>query len=316
MSQFTNFLSEPVFLGLVWSILALGTFVAYRVLDIADLSLEGVFPLSAVLGLWCINSGMHPILALIISILVGIACGIITACLHVFLKIPTLLSGIIMMTGLFSFVVVISLGNISIGDKPTIFTPLNDLLTSFMGMAWGNWLGSTILVLAVVIACLLLLYFFFGTTLGISIRATGKNKMMARACGINDGVMIIIGLAISSGLVALSGGLLGQYQSYAASTMGKGTVVIGLATLFLGEVVLRRISFKSSLISVVIGGFIYWYIIDAVLIIPGFNANFIYLIQAIIMVLVMAVPVLIKRIQMRRLKIKRNREEIIDAEVK
>ncbi len=303
MNQFTNFLTDPILQGLIWSILALGVFVAYRVLDIADLSVEGVFPLAAVCSIYFINSGWNPLLALLVTLIIGAVCGALTAMLHVYLKIPSLLAGIIMMTGLLTFVLVVSNGNISLSiDKESMFSWLYHLLEPSMGIAWGDWLANVVIIAAIVVLCLVFIYIFFGTKIGISIRATGKNKTMARACGINDRLMIIIGLAISSSLIALAGCIYAQQKTYASADVGKGTIVIGLATLFLGEVAFKRTSFKVNLISIVLGGFIYWYIIDAILIIPGFNANYLSLVQAGIMVLVMGVPYLIKLFKSRQEK--------------
>lgn len=291
MNQLTNFLTQPILLGLIWGILSIGVFIAYRILDIADLSVEGVLPLSAIVSLYLINLGVNPWISLIVSIIVGVLSGILTASIHIYLKIPAILSGIIVMTGLFSIVVVLSLGNISTAND-TIFTPLNTFLANYMNTGWASWIGYTAVLILIVLIVLGLTYWFFGTELGVAIRATGKNKVMANAQGINTSKMVIIGLAISSALVGLAGGLLGQYQTYCASTTGKGSIVIGLATLFLGEVIFGKRSFKNHLISIMLGGFVYWYIINAVLLIPGFNANYLYLIQAIIITIVMVLPVL------------------------
>jgi len=300
MTQFTNFLSEPLLLGLIWGILALGVFIAYRVLDIADLSVEGVLPLSAVLSLFLINNGVDPLVSLIICVLVGAICGSLVAIMHLYLKIPSLLSGIIMMTGLFSIVVVISKGNIVLNDVTN--TILNPFILMFRGLssersfiAWSNFLGSFVLCAIFMIIVVFLMYWFFGTQLGLAIRATGKNKTMSRAQGINTNKMEIIGLSLSSALVALSGALLAQYQGYASSTIGKGTIVIGLAIIFLGEAIFGRKTFKIQLVSIIVGGFLYWYIIDAILLIPNFNSNLLYLIQAILIVLILVVPMLTKK---------------------
>lgn len=300
MTQFTNFLSEPLLLGLIWGILALGVFIAYRVLDIADLSVEGVLPLSAVLSLFLINNGVDPLISLIICVLVGAICGSLVAIMHLYLKIPSLLSGIIMMTGLFSIVVVISKGNIVLNDVTN--TILNPFILMFRGLssersfiAWSNFLGSFVLCAIFMIIVVFLMYWFFGTQLGLAIRATGKNKTMSRAQGINTNKMEIIGLSLSSALVALSGALLAQYQGYASSTIGKGTIVIGLAIIFLGEAIFGRKTFKIQLVSIIVGGFLYWYIIDAILLIPNFNSNLLYLIQAILIVLILVVPMLTKK---------------------
>jgi len=304
MNQFTNFLTEPLLLGLIWGILALGVFIAYRVLDIADLSVEGVLPLSAVLTLFLINSGVNPLVSLLISVVCGAICGALVAMMHIYLKIPSLLSGIIMMTGLFSVVVVISKGHISLTDSTnTIFNPFVNFFRSFNSerefIVWANFLGSMLLSMIFMAFVAFMMYWFFGTQLGLAIRSTGKNKMMSRAQGVNTNKMEIIGLSISSALIALSGSLLAQYQGYASSTTGKGTIVIGLAIIFLGEAIFGRKSFKLQLISIIVGGFLYWYIIDAILLIPGFNSNLLYLLQVILIVLILVIPMFTKKIRDR-----------------
>src|SRR5574344_1328599 len=178
MTQLTNFLTELLLLGLIWGILALGVFIAYRVLDIADLSVEGVLPLSAVLSLFLINNGVNPFLSLLICVVVGALCGFLVAVMHLYCKIPSLLSGIIMMTGLFSIVVVISKGHISLDSShisDTIFNPLNSLLLGLSEqrswIAWANFLGSFIIYVVFMAVIMFVLYWFFGTQLGLSIRA-------------------------------------------------------------------------------------------------------------------------------------------------
>jgi putative tryptophan/tyrosine transport system permease protein len=313
MTQLTNFLTEPLLLGLIWGILALGVFIAYRVLDIADLSVEGVLPLSAVLSLFLINKGINPLLSLLICVLVGAICGSLVAMMHIYLKIPSLLSGIIMMTGLFSIVVVVSKGNIVLDDTTnSVFNPFILMFRSLSNersfIAWSNFLGSFVLSTLFMAIVVFLMYWFFGTQLGLAIRATGKNKMMSRAQGINTNKMEIIGLSLSSALVALSGALLAQYQGYASSTIGKGTIVIGLAIIFLGEAIFGRKTFKTQLVSIIIGGFLYWYIIDAILLIPNFDSNLLYLVQAILIVLILVVPMLVNKFK-RHQNVKNIRRE-------
>src|SRR5574344_2431459 len=313
MTQLTNFLTEPLLLGLIWGILALGVFIAYRVLDIADLSVEGVLPLSAVLTLFLINSGVDPLLSLLICVVVGAICGSLVAMMHIYLKIPSLLSGIIMMTGLFSIVVVVSKGNIVLDDTTnSVFNPFILMFRSLSNersfIAWSNFLGSFVLSTLFMAIVVFLMYWFFGTQLGLAIRATGKNKMMSRAQGINTNKMEIIGLSLSSALVALSGALLAQYQGYASSTIGKGTIVIGLAIIFLGEAIFGRKTFKTQLVSIIIGGFLYWYIIDAILLIPNFDSNLLYLVQAILIVLILVVPMLVNKFK-RHQNVKNIRRE-------
>ena len=300
MNLVTEYLLTPLVTGLIWAIFGLGVFVAYRVLDIADLSVEGVMPLSGVIGLYLINQGWAPLLVIFISILVGAVLGIINGCLQVYLKIPPLLSGIILMISLLSIIIVLSNGIIHI-ENNTIFTQLEKVFTSmFDNVMWGKWLGCFLILSVIVTLIILGLYFFFGTELGVAIRATGINKKMAKAQGINTSLMIIIALAISSALIALAGGLLAQYDRYMTSVSGSGTIVRALSILFLGEVIFGKRSFKNHLISIVLGGILYWYILDAIFLLPGFDTNYNYLIQGIVLVLVLVIPKYITKLRQKK----------------
>lgn len=300
-------LTDPIKMGLIWCILGLAIFISYRVLDIADLSVEGVLPVSAIMSILCINNGFHPLLALLISILVGIVCGLITSSLSLYLKIPPLLSGIIMMTVLFTVVLVTSNSLILLDQGAdgkslaTIFTPFKELFSTwFNNTYWGNFAGIVLVLLIFVGLTSIGLYWFFGTNVGVAIRATGKNVTMAKAQSINTNAMFLLGMGLSSGLVGLAGGLLGQFQGQAEATMGKGTIVIGLAILFLGEVVLRKKTFKTRLISVVLGGYIYWLIMSLIIIIPNFNTFYLYAVQGAMIVIIMSVPYISKKLKKAR----------------
>lgn len=288
---FTN----PIELGLIWAVFGLGVFVAFRLLDIADLSVESVMPLSAVITILLINAGVPAIVALLISCLAGVILGMITSSLSTFLKLPPLLSGIVMMTALVSFIVVLSNGYLALNqDKETIYSGLSNALIGAMGnVFWGNFLGTTIILLIVIAIVSGALYWFFGTNLGVAIRATGKNETMAKAQGINVDLMKIIGMAISSLLIALAGSLLGQYNQSITSTTGKGSIVIGLAIVFLGEVIFNPKTFKVHLIAVTVGGYVYWLLLSLILSIKGFNTSYQYALQAAIIVLVMVIPELV-----------------------
>ena len=165
--------------ALIWALFALGVFVTYRILDVADLAVEGVFPLAAITSIFFINLGVDPLISLLISILAGVVVGFINGALHIYLKIPSLLSGIIIMIALYTVNVVISKGNISIDSgKQTIFTILNQLV--------GNRILSQFIILAFIVAVIFCaVYWFFGTEYGLSLRASGKNKTMSKANGIN-----------------------------------------------------------------------------------------------------------------------------------
>jgi len=291
-------ITNPLKLGLVWAILGLGVFITYKILDVADLSVEGVLPLTAIITIICINNGIPAILTVFISLFVGALCGLITSSLTLYLKIPSLLAGIIMMTALFSFVLTFSNGYIAISEeKSTIFTDICKSLVNAMGnknAMWANFLGTFIITFIIAFVLGAFIYFFFGTKMGVAIRATGKNKAMAKAQGINTNMMTLIGMAIAGGCVGIAGSLLGQMQTDASSTMGKGTIVIGLAIIFLGQTILfRGRQFWMQLLAILLGGYIYWLIMTLIQVIPGFNSSYIYLVQGILMIIVMVIPYVI-----------------------
>jgi putative ABC transport system permease protein len=290
--QISNFLTTPVSLGLMWLIFALGVYIAFRILDIPDMSAEGVFPLGAILVIYFINFGWNSSLSTILIFFIGALVGLVNALMIVYLKIPGLLSGIIVMTGLYSILVIVSHGNIALtnGTK-TIFDNFAGYLKGFIGNRWGNFVSSTVILTLIALLTIFVIYWFFGTDLGLAIRASGKNKAMSRAQGINNDVMTIIALMFSSALIALCGALIGQYQENASATTGRGSIVIGLAIVFLGEALFgKKMSFKIGLLSLVVGSFLYWYIIQAILLIPNFNTNLLYLMQAILITIFMIVP--------------------------
>jgi putative ABC transport system permease protein len=285
------YLADPLKLALVWSLLALGVYLSFRILDVADLSLEGTFPVAAVLTILLINAGVNPWLAQLIALLVGVAMGLLVAALNVYLKIPFLLSGIIVMTGLISVAVVLSNGTLSLSDtSSTIYGPLISAFVPTMGKYWGRFLGTVILLLLIDAVVAVTLYWFFGTELGLAVRATGKNKGMAVSEGISNKGSTLIAMGISGALIALAGSLYAQMQTFSTSDMGQGTLVLSLAIVFLGELVIRTSSFKWHLVSIFLGGFVYWLILGAVERIPSFDSRWIYMVQAAMMALVMLVP--------------------------
>jgi putative tryptophan/tyrosine transport system permease protein len=298
MSVVQMLFTDPFKLALVWSILGLGVFLSYRVLDVPDLSIEGVFPVAAAITIISINNGINPWVAILLAMVFGAVMGILTSSLNVFLKIPFLLSGIIVMTGLLSIAVVLTTGSISIAkDASTIFASLNSFFASITSKYWGNFFGTALLLSIIAVVIFIGIYWFFGTELGLAVRATGKNKTMSSAEGINNSLMSLLGMAISSMLIALAGSLYAQMENYASSDMGKGTLVLGLAILFLGEIVLRKASFKAHIISIFLGGYLYWLILGSIERIPSFDARYLYLVQAVMMMLVMGVPYLVKVIR-------------------
>lgn len=295
-----NVLKAALENGLIWALFVLGVYLSYRVLDIADLGVEGTFPFGACLAALLIFKGVNPLLATIIAVMGGVLIGIVTGELHARLKIPAILAGIITMTALWSvnlFILGLSkefgatLANLSIKD--TVFKDLTDLMAtniSFGSVTLWKYLGRLIIVGIFVVIVFEAIYYFFGTTLGMSVRATGINGKMARAQGINTKRMIILGLAISNGLVALAGALLAQRLSTATVDMGRGTIVIGLASIIIGEAIFGRRDFKMSLISVLVGSVVYQ-MLEA-LAVELNVVNYLKLVVAIIITFILTIPLI------------------------
>lgn len=301
--ELLNFFFSPLNSALVFALLGLGVFIAFRVLDIADLSVEGIFPLTTVLTCFLILQGVNPFLVVLISLFLGAAIGLLNGLLIVKLKIPSLLSGIIMMSAAFASAIIIihftpytTLGS----DSPTVFSPLESLFTT-MGLVpfWVKTLSKLLVVAIVLTAVFFLLYFFFGTELGLAIRASGKNKAMARANGISVDNMTLIGLAMSSALVALSASLYAQEIKTGTAQDGQGMIVLGLSIIFLGEIIPHH-SFKTSLLVTLAGAAIYWYIIQILFKIMGDGDYMLYFYKALLLVIVIAVPEFVKKIKEKR----------------
>ncbi len=267
-------------LGLLWSIMALGVYITYRVLDIADLSVEGTLTLGAAVTAQMIYGGQSPFLGMLVSFGAGLVAGL----LHTKLKIPALLSGILTMIALYSVNLrVMGKANLSLLRLETAYTRIGEGLG--LDKTW-----SVILVGAVMSAALVfILYWFFGTELGSAIRATGNNPNMVRAQGIHTDTTVIIGLMLSNGLVALSGSLIAQAQNYADVMMGVGAIVIGLASLIIGEVLFARNHFFSRLVSMILGAVTYRIIIALVLRL-GMPADDLKLFTALTVVVALFLP--------------------------
>ena len=302
--------------GLPYAMLALGVFITYRQLDIADLGCEGTFTLGgAVVGVLIIKS-MNPFLAMLIGIAAGFLAGVITGLLHTKLKIPALLSGIITLTGLFSInMVIMGGGNRTVDDKgffaklfqnynaniylngkniagdkiSTIYTSFQDLLNSIFGTTVNYTMCVIIMNVILVGLAIALLYLFFGTEVGMSIRSTGMNPLMSRAQGINTSLMIIIGLGISNALIALGGAMFTQVNKSASNTMGVGTIVVGLASIIIGEAIFGKRTFKNWLFSVTFGAIIY-YLIIAIALALHLPNHYLKLLYAILIIIILVVP--------------------------
>lgn len=272
--------------GLLWAIMALGVFLTFRVLDIADLSVEGTFPLGAAVAATLIDAGHSVWFAMLIALIAGCIGGTVTALLTTKVKIPALLSGILTMIGLYSVnLMIMGKANVPLLRAETVFTLTEDLfgVSSVVATLIVGLIATTVVGV--------IMYWFFGTVLGTAIRATGCNPQMARAQGINTNVMVILGLLISNGLVALSGALVAQSNGFADVGMGTGTIVIGLASVIIGEVLFGTRSFKNWLISVVLGSVVYRAVIAIVLEL-GMPPNDLKLFTAVLVAIALSLPLI------------------------
>ena len=280
--------------GLQWSVLALGVFLTFRILDIADLSGEGSFPLGAAAAATAITSGLGLPAAFVLALIAGALAGAVTGILTTKLRIPALLAGILTMIGLYSVNLhVMGKSNIGLLQDETVFTILENSLglsVAVSGLAVG-------LIFAALIA--VILYWFFGTELGTAIRATGFNPQMARAQGINTNTMVVLGLVISNALVALSGATVAQANGFADVGMGTGTIVIGLASVIIGEVLFGTRSFKNCLISVILGSIVYRLVIAIVLQL-GMPPNDLKLFTAILVAIALSMPLIREKWRARK----------------
>lgn len=278
--------------GLLWSLLAIGVFITFRVLDIADLTVEGSFPLGAAISVTLIVAGVNPLLSILVAAIGGAIAGIITGLVHTKLKIPALLAGILTMIALYSINLhVMGKANVSLLRMDTVYTYLEVLnMRSTWAIAIVGLLGA---ILAGVF-----LFWFFGTEIGAAIRATGINQQMIRAQGVNTDTMILIGLALSNAFVATAGAFVAQGNGYADVGMGVGTIVIGLASVIIGEVLFGRRSFTRNLLAVVLGSIVYRIVIAVVLYL-GMPPNDLKLFTAILVAIALALPTLKAKWQSR-----------------
>ena len=262
----SSIITSAISQGLLWSILAIGIHITYRILNISDLTSEGSFTLGAAIFASLLMMDISPIIALIMALISGSLAGLVTGILTTKLHIPSLLSGILSMTGLYSINLrIMGKANIPLNQKTTLLTVIKNLL----GFAKDRD-AAIILGLIVALVIIIILVWFFNTEFGYAIIATGSNEKMIRANGINSDFTKIAGLMIANALIALSGALVCQYNGYADVGQGIGAIVIGLASVIIGEVIFKNRSFLLSLIGIVSGSVIYRIIVAIVI-----NANFI-----------------------------------------
>ena len=272
--------------GLLWSLLAVGVFLTFRVLDIADLTVEGSFPMGAAISAILLINGFNPIVSILGAAVGGMIAGAVTGWIHTKLKIPALLAGILTMIALYSINLhIMGKANVPLLRVDTIYTMLGQVLPL------DRTLMLAIVGLIVAVVTCLLLFWFFGTEIGAALRATGVNPQMIRAQGVNTDTMIVLGLLLSNGFVAVSGALIAQGNGYADVGMGIGTIVIGLASVIIGEVIFGTKSFVRSLIAVVLGSIVYRIVIAIVLYI-GMPPNDLKLFTAVLVAIALSLPTL------------------------
>jgi len=274
--------------------MAIGLYITYRLLNISDLTVDGSFCTGGAVGVMLILAGCNVWISMLAAIAMGMLTGLVTGVLHTACGIPAILAGILTQLGLWS----VNLAIMGMKANQSINVNKFDLLVSLRYLQEVNkgkrpFFDHPIFVVGLLtIALIAVLYWFFGTELGCSLRATGSNPSMARAQGINTNLNIVLGLMVANGLVALSGALLAQYQSFADINMGRGAIVIGLAAVIIGEVVFGKLfrNFALKLLSISLGSIIYYVVIQAVVSLSGINSNYLKLLSAIIVGLFLAVP--------------------------
>ena len=282
-----NSLPGAVTQGLLWGIMGIGVYVTYRILDVADLTVDGTLATGGALCVMLMRLGCNPWIALLCAFLAGMLAGLVTGLFHTRCGIPAILSGILTQLALYSVNLRLMGGKANL----PISVDKYDLLVSqryVRELSLRNPLPLAILFLVVMIAAL---YWFFGTEYGSALRATGANPHMARAQGINTGAKVTVGLMLSNGLVALGGGLIAQYQGAADVNMGRGAIVIGLAAVIIGDVLLGKLvhNFALKLGTVAVGAVIYYVVIQLVLQM-GLNTNDLKLLTALVVAVFLAVP--------------------------
>ena len=293
--SFFNSLPGAFGQGFAWGIMAIGVYITYRILDIADLTVDGSLATGGAVCAVCISLGLNPWLALLLAVLAGMLAGLVTGLFHTVCGIPAILSGILTQLALYS----LNLRIMGIGtDSATRATvalsvDIHNLLLSARHVRDLNLDNPLILLAIVVVVVIGILYWFFGTEMGCSLRATGANTNMARAQGINTNFGKVLALVVSNGLVALSGALLAQYQGSATIDMGRGAIVIGLAAVIIGEVLFdkRFSNFALKLLAAVIGAIIYYVVITLVLRL-GLESTDLKLLTALVVAAFLTVPYL------------------------
>lgn len=275
--------------GLLWSVMVIGVYLTFRILDIADLTAEGSYPLGGAICATLIVQGVNPILATVLAFLGGALAGLVAGLLHTKLGIPSLLTGIVVLTGLYSVTLkVLGRANLALLKQTTLVSQLRDL---------GLDKTSAVLLIGLVVVALVLglLVVLLNTEIGLALRSTGDNMPMSTANGINTDTMLMLGYALSNGLIALCGALLAQNNGYADINSGVGTIVIGLASIILAEVLVRDLTIGWRLASIVLGAILYRLILLVILSLPGVDADMVKLFSALLLATVLYLPNLQKK---------------------
>lgn len=274
--------------GVLWGVMVIGVYITFRLMNIADMTCDGSFALGGcICAVLVVSMGVDPVLAIALAMLAGVAAGAVTGILHTMFEIPAILAGILTQISLWSINLRIMDGksNIPLLKTPTVISSLADSA----GMTQSA--ASLIVGFVVVTAVIVITYWFFGTELGSALRATGNNEDMIRAQGVDTRFTKLVALMVSNGLVALSGALVCQSQKYADIGSGTGAIVIGLAAIVIGEVLMGRlIPFYWKLIATVVGSVVY-FMIRAIVLRLGLNANDMKLLSAVIVALALSIPV-------------------------
>lgn len=286
--------------GILWGVMVLGVFITYKLLDIADLTVDGSFALGGCVCAVLVVGGVDPIVAILAAMLAGMVAGAVTGFLHTVFEIPAILAGILTQIGLWSVNLrIMGKSNTPLLRVDTLFSQVTDTLGTSQNIA------AIVVGLVVAVVMIIGLYWFFGTEIGSACRATGNNEAMVRALGVNTKVTKMIALTLSNGLVGLSGGLICESQGYADIGMGTGAIVIGLAAIVIGEVLWRLLpwaklhAFGGRLTAAVVGSVVY-FLIRAIVLQLGMDANDMKLISAIIVALALCVPIVWEKYQVRR----------------